>query len=48
MRVFMSNKGQLLTRETLIEKVFGYDYEGYSRNMDAMIKESMHMKTVIL
>jgi len=39
MKVFMQNKGQVLSRELLIQKVFGYDYEGYSRNIDAMIKK---------
>lgn len=39
MQVFMTNPEQLLSREQLIEKVFGYDYEGYSRNIDAMIKK---------
>lgn len=39
MKIFMLNKGQLFSREALIEKAFGYDYEGYSRNVDAMIKK---------
>lgn len=39
MEVFMVNKGHVFSREALIEKVFGYDYEGYSRNIDAMVKK---------
>lgn len=39
MKIFMQNKGQVFSREAIIEKAFGYDYEGYSRNIDAMIKK---------
>jgi len=42
MTIFMFNKDQLFSREALIEKVFGYDYEGYSRNIDALIKKIRH------
>lgn len=34
----MKNKGQILSREQLIEQAFGGDYEGYDRNMDSFIK----------
>jgi DNA-binding response OmpR family regulator len=39
MRFFMQNKAQVFSREAIIDKIFGYDYEGYSRNIDAMIKK---------
>lgn len=39
MQFFMQNKAQVFSRETIIDKIFGYDYEGYSRNIDAMIKK---------
>ncbi len=32
------NKGQVLTREQLINLAFGSDYEGYDRNVDSYIK----------
>lgn len=32
------NQGQVLTREQLISLAFGYDYEGYDRNIDSYIK----------
>lgn len=32
------NKGQILSREQLIEQAFGGDYEGYDRNIDSFIK----------
>ena len=32
------NQGQVLTREQLIEMAYGYDYEGYDRNIDSYIK----------
>ncbi len=35
---FMKNKGQILSREQLIEQAFGEDYEGYDRNIDSFIK----------
>lgn len=38
-KFFMQNKGQVFSREAIIDRVFGYDYEGYSRNIDAMIKK---------
>lgn len=35
---FMRNKGQVLTREQLIEQSFGLDYDGFDRNIDTYIK----------
>ena len=34
----MKNKGQILSREQLIEQAFGAEYEGYDRNVDSFIK----------
>lgn len=34
----MKNKGQILSREQLIEQAFGEAYEGYDRNIDSFIK----------
>ncbi len=36
--MFFSNIGHLLTREQLITKAFGYNYEGFDRNIDSYIK----------
>jgi len=36
--VFFSNIGVPLTREQIINKAIGYDYEGYDRSIDAFIK----------
>lgn len=36
--VMFKNQGQVLTREQLINLSFGYDYEGYDRNVDSYIK----------
>lgn len=38
LRVFMNNKGVVLTRERLIQLSFGYEYEGFDRNIDTYIK----------
>lgn len=35
---FMRNKGQILTREQLIEQSFGQGYDGLDRNIDSYIK----------
>lgn len=35
---FVSNAGQVLSREQLIEASFGYDYEGFDRTIDTHIK----------
>lgn len=40
LRVFMQNAGIVLQRETLMNKVWGTDYEGESRTLD------MHVKTL--
>lgn len=40
LKYFLSNKGIALSREKLIEKVWGYDFEGESRTVD------MHIKTL--
>lgn len=34
----LSNPGQVLSREQLIERAFGYDYEGFDRTVDTHIK----------
>jgi DNA-binding response OmpR family regulator len=36
--VLASNKGKVLSREQLIEKVFGMDFEGFDRTVDVHIK----------
>lgn len=38
LRAFISNIGQVLSREQLIEIAFGYDYEGFDRTVDSHIK----------
>ena len=38
MKVFMNNKGIILNRERLIQLAFGYEYEGFDRNIDTYIK----------
>ncbi len=40
LKYFLSNVGIALTREKLIDKVWGYDFEGESRTVD------MHIKTL--
>lgn len=40
LRCLMQNKGHVLTREVLMDKVWGFDYEGESRTVD------MHVKTL--
>jgi DNA-binding response OmpR family regulator len=32
------NKGKVLSREQLIDKIFGYDFDGYDRTVDVHIK----------
>ena len=39
LKTFFDNQGLLLTREQLIEKAFGYEYEGFDRNIDSYIKK---------
>ena len=36
--VLASNKGKVLTREQLIERTMGYDFEGFDRTIDVHIK----------
>ena len=38
MRVFMMNIGNVLSRDQLIALAFGYDYEGFDRNIDSYVK----------
>lgn len=38
LEVLVSNPGQVLTREQLIEKAFGYEYDGFDRTIDTHIK----------
>ena len=38
LRTFFENVNQVLSREQLIEKSFGYNYEGFNRSIDAHIK----------
>jgi two-component system alkaline phosphatase synthesis response regulator PhoP len=35
---FMRNRGNVLTRDQLLEKVWGYDYEGDTRTIDVHIR----------
>ena len=35
----MENRGQVLSREQLLVKVWGYDYEGDARTVDTHIKK---------
>lgn len=42
LRVFVSNVGQVLSREQLIKQAFGYDYEGFDRTVDSHIKNIRH------
>lgn len=51
----MSNKGRVLTRDTLLSRVWGYDYFGDDRTVDTHIKKlraklgekAVHIKTLI-
>ncbi|AOT71691.1 response regulator transcription factor [Geosporobacter ferrireducens] len=36
--VFLSHPGQVFTREQLVQKVFGFDYDGFDRTIDTHIK----------
>ena len=38
MSKFMRNRGNVLTRDQLLEKVWGYDYEGDTRTIDVHIR----------
>lgn len=38
LNLFFSNIGVVFSRDQIIEKLFGYDYEGYDRSIDSHIK----------
>jgi DNA-binding response OmpR family regulator len=38
LKVFLINPGQIFSREQLVEKAFGIDYEGFDRTVDTYIK----------
>lgn len=38
LETFMSHQGQILSREQLLSASFGFDYDGYDRNIDSYIK----------
>ena len=38
LHVLLSNPGQVFTREQLVQKAFGYDYDGFDRTVDTHIK----------
>ncbi|KGG80419.1 transcriptional regulator [Caloranaerobacter azorensis H53214] len=40
--VLAKNLGKVFTREELVDKVLGYDYDGYDRTIDAHIKNLRH------
>ena len=40
LKLFLQNAGIVMTRETIMEKVWGIDFEGESRTLD------MHIKTL--
>lgn len=40
--VFFNNIAQPLTRDQIIEKAIGHDYDGFDRNIDAIIKNIRH------
>lgn len=52
--LFITNKGRLFTRESLLDKVWGYDFTGFDRTVDTHIKRlrqklgnaSSYIKTV--
>ena len=37
-RYLVQNRGRVLSRERILEKVWGYDYEGETRTVDVHIK----------
>jgi DNA-binding response OmpR family regulator len=39
LRCFLENKNQVMTREQLLRKVWGYDYEGDERTVDTHVKK---------
>ncbi|MCL2740944.1 MAG: response regulator transcription factor [Oscillospiraceae bacterium] len=38
LKLFLSNKGRVLSRETLLERIWGYDYFGETRTVDVHIR----------
>ena len=38
LRLFMTNPGQLFTREQLLDRIWGYEFEGTTRTVDTHIK----------
>ncbi|OGO77473.1 MAG: hypothetical protein A2Y23_14275 [Clostridiales bacterium GWB2_37_7] len=38
LEVLMENAGQVLTRDQIIEAIYGYSYEGYDRTLDSHVK----------
>lgn len=55
LRLFMTNPGQLFTREQLLNRIWGYEFEGTTRTVDTHIKtlrqklgdEGKHIVTLI-
>ena len=39
----MDNKGKVVSREEMLTKVWGYDYEGTDRVLDNRIKNLRHL-----
>jgi two-component system alkaline phosphatase synthesis response regulator PhoP len=37
-KILMTNKGKVLTREFLLEKIWGYDYLGETRTVDVHVR----------
>jgi len=38
LQVFMSSPNKVFSRDALVQRVQGYDYEGYERTVDSHIK----------
>ena len=38
LKLFLLNKGKVLTRELLLEKIWGYEYDGDTRTVDVHIR----------
>ncbi len=38
LEVFINNQGQILSRDQLMDKVFGLDYQGFDRTIDVHVK----------
>ena len=38
LKMLLENRGSVLTRDTLLQKIGGYDYDGESRTVDVHIK----------